>query len=186
MRVDRLEREYDLEVEWLPYELHPEVPAEGMPVEQLLAPAYRERVEAGVAVLAREAGLVLRRPARMANSRLALQAAEFARDAGAFGAVHVALFRAHWEEGRDLGALSTLRGIIASAGLSVDGLTEALERGSYAARIDRTRKEAASLGIDAIPAHVAGSYLVLGAQPYAVFEELMRRLVIPRRSALPR
>jgi predicted DsbA family dithiol-disulfide isomerase len=185
VRVERLEREYDVEVEWLPFELHPEVPPEGMPVEQLLPAAYRERVEAGVALLAREAGLVLRRPARLANSRLALQAAEFARDAGAFEAAHVALFRAHWEEGRDLGAISTLLDVLGAAGLRVDGLREALERGSYAARIDRARKRADALGIDAIPAHVAGPYVVLGAQPYPVFEELMQRLGAGRRGGLP-
>ena len=182
MRVEQLEREYDVEVAWLPFELHPEVPPEGMPVEQLLPPAYLERVEAGVARLAREAGLVMRRPPRLANSRLALQAAEFARDAGGFEPVHLALFRAHWEEGRDLGAIDTLLDVVGAAGLSVEGLRESLERGRYAGRIDQARNDAATLGIDAIPAHVAGPYVVLGAQPYPVLEELMRRSGARRRS----
>ncbi len=181
MRVEQLGREYDVDAVWVPYELHPEVPLEGMPREQLLPAAYRQRVEQGVQALAAEVGLVLRRPARLINSRRALQAAEFARDGGAFDAVHLALFRAHWQEGQDLGSIDTLRAIVATAGLSPAALTEALAAGLYADRIDRAREDALSLGISGIPAHVAGAYLVLGAQPYAVFEELMRRLAVPKR-----
>lgn len=181
MRVEQLEREYDVVAHWQPYELHPEVPPEGMPREVLLPRPYRERAEAGMRVLAAEVGLSMHRPARLINSRLALQAAEFARDCGAFEPVHLALFRAHWDEERDLGAVATLGEIVATAGLDPTAMAAALADGRYLQRLAAAREQALSAGIHAIPAHVAGGYLVLGAQPYASFERLMDRLGVPKK-----
>jgi len=43
--------------------------------------------------------------------------------------------------------------------------------------IDDNRSEAESVGINAIPAHIFGRrYLVLGAQPYAAFQQVIDRL----------
>jgi predicted DsbA family dithiol-disulfide isomerase len=181
VRVEQLEREYDVVADWQPYELHPEVPPEGMPREALLPRPYLERAEESMRVLAAEVGLNMHRPARLINSRLALQAAEFARDHGAFESVHLALFRAHWQEERDLGSVATLREIVAGAGLDPTAMAAALAEGRYLQRLAAAREQALSAGIHAIPAHVAGGYLVLGAQPYASFERLMDRLGVPKR-----
>jgi len=43
--------------------------------------------------------------------------------------------------------------------------------------IDENRAEAESLGINAIPAHIFGRrYLLLGAQPYEAFKQVLDRL----------
>ncbi|TMF51309.1 MAG: DsbA family oxidoreductase, partial [Chloroflexi bacterium] len=47
-------------VDWVPFELHPEIPAEGRLRDEVLPPAYRARAEEGVNRLAAQVGLQLR------------------------------------------------------------------------------------------------------------------------------
>lgn len=114
---------------------------------------------------------------RLINSRPALQAAEFARAAGLFDAMHRALFEAYWLEGRDLSDLQVLREIGARVGLDVDAMEAAIRANTYGDYLDERRAEALELMISGIPAHViADRYLVMGAQPFEVFQQVMTRL----------
>ena len=111
------------------------------------------------------------------NSRRALGAAEFARDQGSFEDMHHALFKAHWEGTGRLEDVDDLVRIGAEVGLDGDELRQAIEEDRYAPVIDQNRRLASSAGIDAIPAHVFDRrYLVLGAQPREVFDQVLERL----------
>jgi predicted DsbA family dithiol-disulfide isomerase len=62
-------------------------------------------------------------------------------------------------------------------GLDADELRAAIDEDRYAALINENRAEAESLGINAIPAHIFGRrYLLLGAQPYEAFQQVLDRL----------
>lgn len=162
---------------WLPFELHPEVPREGMPREQLLPSDYIARVRQNVDAMAREVGLVMRTQDRLINTRLALATAEFARERGVFEPVHRALFRAHWEGTAELDRVADLQRIAAEHGLDPGDLANALADGRYEPVIDGHRADAASVGIDAIPSHIVGRrYLLVGAQPLSIFKEVLERI----------
>ncbi|MBI2324147.1 MAG: DsbA family protein [Chloroflexi bacterium] len=166
-----------VDVTWLPFELHPEVPREGMPRERLLPPDYIARVRRNVDAMAHEVGLVMRTKDRLINTRLALATAEFARERGMFEPVHRALFTAHWEGTAEIDRLADLQRIAAEHGLDPDELGHALADGRYEPVIDRHRADAASVGIDAIPSHIVGGrYLLVGAQPVSVFMEVLERI----------
>jgi predicted DsbA family dithiol-disulfide isomerase len=111
------------------------------------------------------------------NSRRALGAAELARERGLYGPMHHALFKAHWEGTGRLEDVDDLVRIGSDVGLDGADVREAVESGRYEAVIDENRQVATSAGIDAIPAHVFGRrYLVMGAQPYDVFKQVVDRL----------
>jgi predicted DsbA family dithiol-disulfide isomerase len=132
--------------------------------------------------LAGQVGLTLRSHDRLINSRPTLQAAEFARDTGHFRSMHHALFKAYWEEQRDVSDIEVLRDIGGRVGLDVAAMTEAVTADRYGPLLDARRQEAEDLMISGIPAHVvADRYLVMGAQPYDVFERLMDRLGVPKK-----
>ena len=127
--------------------------------------------------IAAEVGLTMESRDVIINSRRALAAAEFARARGRYDAMHQALFKAHWERTARLENVDDLVQVGAGVGLDSDELRAAIEDGRYDAVIDETRREAESVGISAIPAHVFGSrYLVVGAQPYEVFKQVLDRL----------
>lgn len=168
----------------MPFELHPEIPPEGRPREEILPAAYMARAQEGVNRLAASVGLHLRLHERLINSRPTLQAAEFAREQGRFDAMHDELMKAYWDDGRDVSDMSVLRDVAARAGVDVAGMEAAVQANRFGDYLDARRQEAEELGISGIPAHViADRYLVMGAQPYDLFERVMAKLGVPRRDA---
>jgi predicted DsbA family dithiol-disulfide isomerase len=164
-------------VTWLPYELHPEAPIEGIPREQYFRGARFEQMRSHLETIAAEVGLTMKQRDVIINSRRALGAAEFAREHDRFDAMHLALLRAHWEGTGRLENVDDLVRIGTEVGLGPAELRAAIEEDRYAVVIDENRAEAEALGISAIPAHIFGRrYLVLGAQPYDAFLQVLARL----------
>jgi predicted DsbA family dithiol-disulfide isomerase len=164
-------------VAWAPFELHPEAPVEGIPREAYFGRSRSQAMHDHLQAIAAEVGLQMESRDVIINSRRALGAAEFARTKGRFEAMHHALFKAHWERTAKLENVDDLVDIGASVGLDRDELREAIESGRFEHLLDETRLEAESVGINAIPAHVfGGRYLVLGAQPYEVFEQVLGKI----------
>jgi predicted DsbA family dithiol-disulfide isomerase len=172
VRVDRLAAEGRVLVSWLPFELHPETPREGGPIPERIRGAWG-RLEA----VAADVGLTMKPPDRRINSRLALSTAEFAREHGKYDEVRVALTKAHWEGTARLDRVEDLQRVVSEASLDPGALARELAAGRYEAILDRHRQDAESVGINAIPAHTVGRrYLLLGAQPYEAFIEVLDAL----------
>lgn len=166
-----------MEVTWLPFELHPEVPAAGLSRAEFFGAERSAQMEQHVQRMGEEVGLTMRTRDRLINTRLALAAAEFAREQGRFEAMHRELFEGHWHGTARLEDPDELARLGARAGLDPAALREALDGGRFEPELDRWRGEATGMGINAIPAHVIGGrYLVVGAQPYDVFREVLRQV----------
>jgi predicted DsbA family dithiol-disulfide isomerase len=167
----------------VPFELHPEIPPEGRPRDEVLPAAYMARAQEGVNRMGAAVGLRLALHERLINSRPALQAAEFAREQGRFDAMHHELLKAYWDEGKDVSDIAVLREVASKAGVDVPGMEAALAADRFGDYLDARRAEAEELGINGIPAHViADRYLVMGAQPYELFEQVMAKVGVARRN----
>lgn len=178
MRADRLAREYPVQIEWTPWELHPDTPPEG-----------RTRTpHPGASVVeeaARAVGLTLRSPDVIANSRLALESAEFVKQQvpDRVAVFHRALFAAYFEDGRNIGVPGELLDIARDCEIDANALGDALRERAYQERVDEEIAWAHASGIGSTPTYVfGGRYAVIGAQEYAVFEDVMGRLGVARRT----
>jgi predicted DsbA family dithiol-disulfide isomerase len=168
----RIREEYGdkVEVDWRAYELRPD------PVPTLDPDGeYLHRVwNASVYPMSRSLGMTLRLPPVQPRSRKALEAAEFARGNGVFDEMHTALFKAFFEDGRDLGDIDVLLEVGESVGLDRDELRAALEQGRYTEKVVADEELAGRLGVDSVPTMLVtpeGSPLeeaerITGAQPY--------------------
>jgi len=107
--------------------------------------------ETSVYPLADERNLVMRLPEVHPRSRLAQEAALFARDSGLFDMVQLALFKAYFEDGLDIGDQDTVIDIAASCGADPGMLEEALENGTYTAAVQEDQAFAAQLGVTSLP-----------------------------------
>jgi predicted DsbA family dithiol-disulfide isomerase len=164
-------------VTWLPFELHPEAPVEGIQRDVYFGRGRFEQMIKHLESVASEIGLPMVQRDVIINSRRALGAAEFAREHGKYNEMHHALFKAHWEGTGRLEDVDDLVGIGAGVGLDRAELRKAIEEDRYAAVIDDNRSQAEAVGINAIPAHIFGRrYLVMGAQPDAAFRQVIERL----------
>jgi predicted DsbA family dithiol-disulfide isomerase len=148
-----------------------------MPFEAYFGRGRSESMRNHLQSIAAEVGLTMHQRDVIINSRRALGAAEFARENGKFEEMHLALFKAHWEGGGRLENIDDLVRIGEGVGLDGTELRTAIEADRYAVVIDDNRQDAESVGINAIPAHIFGRrYLVLGAQPYDAFKQVLDRL----------
>lgn len=82
-------------------------------------------------------GLIFGNLSTLCNSRLALEAAEFARDMGRYGVFHDAVFKAYFTDGRNIGDKQELLDIATSIGLEPAALGRALDEKQYGERVER-------------------------------------------------
>ena len=155
---------------WLPFDLHPEYPPEGISLADLHRrygfgdqDPLRERFAA--------AGLEYNRPEIVPNTKLALRMTELARERGLHEPFHDRLMDAYWSEAANIGEPDELRRLAAAVGLDTDDVEQVIaDPVTYLAAVEGSTQQAHSVGINAVPAFVLDRrVLVLGAQPLEVF-----------------
>ncbi len=179
MTAEQARREFDAEVTWLPFDLHPEYPAEGIPLEQL---HRRYGIGVGEQDPLRDrfaaAGLEYDRPEVVPNTRLALRLTELARERGLHEPFHDRLMNAYWSEATNIGAPDRLRQLASDVGLDAADVEQVIaDPSAYLEIVEGSTAQAQSIGINAIPAFLLDRRLiVLGAQPLEAFRRAFAQL----------
>ncbi len=183
-RIERLRREFPVEVEWRPFELHPETPRTGAGLRGRLGSSERAAAYANnIVALARDSDIAMRMPMVVANSHRSLEAAEFAREHGGFEPYHRALFHAYFEDARDIGDPDVLCDIARSCGVDDQRLRQALADGRYTAAVDRVTAEAREAEVLSTLTFIyEGGFRLIGAQDYDVFASVTGRLLARRQA----
>jgi predicted DsbA family dithiol-disulfide isomerase len=181
-RIERLQREFPVDVEWRPFELHPETPRTGADLRGRFGGSERAAAYArNIIGLAGESGLAMRMPPVIANSHLSLEAAEFAREHGGFEPYHRALFHTYFEDARDIGDAEVLCDIARGCSVDDQGLRQALADSRYAPVIDRVTVEAREDEVVSTPTFIyEGGFRLVGAQDYEVFASVTSRILARR------
>lgn len=173
--LDSLRETHTLEVAFRAYELRPHnLPPLPPDVEERHRRKIAEhwpRVES----TARERfGLELKRMEGGHHpTRLAHIGAKFATAHGQGRAYHKAVFRAHWQELRDISLPETLAEIALTLGLDETAFRAALTDEQYIAEVETDEYWAYQQGLSGVPAFIFGNrYLVSGAQPVEVLRQV--------------
>jgi len=110
----------------------------------------------------------------LSNSRLALEASEYARDHGSFEEFHEKIFHAYFTEVKDIGRMDVILDAARSAGLDTEGLTVALQEGRYRAKLQNAQQESQRQDITGVPTFIIDErYKIVGAQPLEVFRDTL-------------
>ncbi len=176
-RAAFLREEAGARIDWLPFDLHPEYPPEGIPRAELVR-RYGASFSNSVRRMNEEAGLVYNpHPERVPNTRRALELGEWARARGAYDAVHERIMNAYWTEGRDITGWDVLAPLVVEAGLDADDARAEVDSGAFKAPVNASTRVAQEHGIAAVPAFVLdGRLLVSGAQPHEVFRAALAKV----------
>jgi predicted DsbA family dithiol-disulfide isomerase len=173
-----------VEVTWRPFEIHPEVPLEGMPVSELPYPPEQwARMQEALRQSAAQEGLVVGNRPKVSNTHRALAAGTYAQveEPERFPAFHEALFKGYFAEGRDLGDPDVVDDLARASGLEVARMNSALAGGAGEAELAATRDDAARLGITGTPTYVFERRLAaVGAQPAEVLIRAIETIVQQR------
>ena len=186
----RLERAFDalglngqVAVEWLPFELNPDMPPEGMARADYRARKFgAERaaaLDANIEAIGAEEGIrfAFDRQSRTPNTRAAHMLIAHASGQGRGGAVVDALFRAYFEEGRDIGDEAVLLEIAEGAGLDRGTAQAALRDDGLRRMVVQAEGRAGELGISGVPFFIVErAYAVSGAQPAEAWIDALNRI----------
>jgi predicted DsbA family dithiol-disulfide isomerase len=170
------------QITWLPFQLNPGMPAEGMPRAEYRRAKFGSlergrQLDARVAAEGRSEGIdfALERIERTPNTFAAHQLIDLAQQAGAGAAVVDALFRAYFEEARDVGDRGVLLGIAESAGLVRAQLEARWADAAEARRVAELEDSMKALGISGVPTFILErKFGVSGAQPAEALAAAMR------------
>jgi len=182
-RFDRLSASRpDVEFVLVPFELRPDMPDEGYQMSELEASGHSERVEEHLLRIAERDGFPMVIPPFLPKTHKAQVVAEMGRDRGqvAHRAIHHALFSAYFAEGKDIGDAQVVLALAEEEGYAREDVERAWREGTYGERLHEFRHLAMHLGLDATPAALICSELIIGARPYQVLKESLDRCLVHR------
>ncbi len=164
----------EVALRWRPFELNPDMPPGGADRRDYMARKFGadgrlREIHARLVALGREAGIDYRFDAigRVPNTRAAHALVALAGDRQ--DAVVEGLFRAYFEEARDVGDRGELVAIGTAAGIGSSGLLAQLAEAERLAAVEAEEHAGARLGISGVPFFVlAGRWAISGAQEPAM------------------
>lgn len=176
--VERLKKEYNVEVDWRPYYLRPDTPPEGMELPDYIRRARENGSDERLRGMAELHGMKFMPTERILNTRLAHEATEYARENGKANEFHHIVFRKVYGEGQDISKWDVLRAAAEEAGLDADDMQTVVESGKYTAEVAGQVQWAQRIGVTGVPTYVINDrYAVVGAQPYEVFKNALEQIL---------
>ena len=178
------EPDHPFAVEWHPFQLNPDMPAGGMDRREYLEAKFGGR-ENAIAVYSRveqaaeAAGLALdfSRIARTPNTLDAHRLIHWAGLEGVQTAAVSRLFKAYFEDGRDIGDREVLLEIAGGLSLDTDMVARLLDSDADADDIRARDAHARRSGVTGVPTFVVGGRHVLpGAQPVETWASVITEL----------
>jgi predicted DsbA family dithiol-disulfide isomerase len=176
--------DHPFRIEWHPFQLNPDMPAEGVDKHDYLAAKFGEdrlvQMHLRLKEASRAAGAEIDpdTPRRMPNTLDAHRLIHWAGLEGRQTAVVSAIMRAYWREGRDIGNAAVLADVAAAAGMDRAVTARLLASDADADDIRARDSDARAKGISAVPTFlIAQHYVVSGAQPPEVWARVIEELV---------
>ena len=167
-----------MQVKWVHFPLHPETPQEGRSLEELFRGRGYDVAKMQAQMRARMAaeGLPYGERKMTFNSRLAQELGKWADEQPGGEAIHDALFKAYFVDGKNIGDPEVLVALAQSVGLPVEKAREVIANRSYRDAVDADWAKSREYGVTGVPTFVAGGQGVVGAQPYEALEQLVRQV----------
>ncbi len=183
--LQRLQGEVVAEIHFQPFELNPQLGAEGEDIASHLQAKYglsaaqlaenQERIRQRGAELGFTFDMDAR--SRTWNTFDAHRLLHWAVGEGRQRELKHALLRAYFSEGRNVSDRDTLAAIAASAGLDAERAGAILASGEFGAEVREAEQFFVRNGINGVPAVIIErKHLVSGGQPVEVFERALREI----------
>jgi predicted DsbA family dithiol-disulfide isomerase len=185
VRIEQLRENYEIEVHWIAFPLHPETPEDGFTLEELFAGRSIDiqKILARLKQTADELGLPFGEREKTYNSRLAQELAKWGESRGKGDSFHEAIFRAYFVDGINIGKGDELVGLAKSIGLPEKEARSVLELRALKEVVDSDWGRSRALGITAVPTFMVDHQVVIGFQPYEVLDQFLKTCGAERRNS---
>ena len=172
-----MKKEFPIEETWVPFQLRPWTPPEGIPFTELFPGVDIKERYASINKAGEPFGCRFGDRTFLSYSKPALEASEYARDNGKYDSFHEQIFRAYFTDLLDIGNTEILFKLAQDVGLDPQELKRSLDEGLYRTRIEEAMKEAARYGITAVPTFIIDEvHKIVGAPPLGSFRDQLRSI----------
>ncbi len=178
------EEDHPFTIEWHPFQLNPDMPKDGMDRREYLETKFggkenAVRVYGQIESAAIEDGLEIDFGAikRTPNTIDAHRVIHWAGVEGKQNDVVNALFKAYFQDGRDIGNAEVLSDLADSAGMDAAVVAKLLASDSDIADIQNRDAHSRKMGVNSVPTFiVANQHAVPGAQPAEMWTKVIAEL----------
>lgn len=144
----------ELQIQWMPYELEPEMPLEGGNLEDYLPRERIERSRAYFNQMGSELNLQYHNMNRKFNTRRAHLTGYYAKDHDRFEEYNQRVFEAYFVHGQNVADPAVLTDIASEIGLDAAEMNRLVDQGAYNERLFRDFGIADSNEVDLIPTFI--------------------------------
>lgn len=179
-------------IRWHPFELNPDMGPEGQNLGEHITQKYGITAEqsaqnrANLVAIGTGLGIDFQfsPDSRMVNSFAAHQLLHWAQGQNLQHPLKLALFEAHFTQGRDVSDHAVLVEIAESVGLDRAAAAEVLASGSQAEKVRELQGVWTSQGISGVPSMIfEGKYLVTGAQGAENYAQILQKILSEKAAA---
>ena len=175
--LKKLSSEYPLEVTWVPFELHPETPEEGILIKEEFPDLDMGKMLEELNQAAEPFNIKFNPFEKMPNTKLALQASEFARDNGKLDEFQEQMYKALFTDDKDISILKEVLACGEKVGLDSEKLAKALDEESYLSRIKTGRELGEKNKVGGIPTFFINEQeKIVGSHTYQSFVDILEKL----------
>ncbi|HCR53465.1 MAG TPA: disulfide bond formation protein DsbA [Cytophagales bacterium] len=180
--IEELKNEFEFEVNYLPFELNPNMPAEGRNQKEYLTTKFggEERYKQltdNVTRIASEEGLNFNyeQQQNSPNTRKAHRLIWLAKQESVQGEVKEALLNAYFEKGIDLTQDENLIEVVSAAGLSQEKARTLLSSDEGVVEVEYMEQLNIQRGVSGVPFYIVNNkYGISGAQPSSIFVNALK------------
>ena len=171
-RIQKLSEELDLEITWKGIEIHPEYGTEGKIRKKT---PRSEHLEQTLSEIAEDDNTEVTLPGFVTNSRLCLEASEFAKTQNRFSDFHNEVYNFYFNKRENIGKLETVIEIGVVSGLDASALEESLRSREFKNTIDENKKSADEKIVMGVPTVYFNDFRVHGTQSTEVYRTLIKK-----------
>lgn len=176
--LQKMQREFDLEVAWRGFQIHPDWPATGISADKVYGAQGSDSRKAAwerISTMATEIGLEMRPPSVLTNSYNALAACESAIASGKGEEFEERVYRAYFYDASNIGDVEVLKKLASEVGIDAEKTAEATTAPAIQLKLKNNALVAHQHGVSGVPTFFIGNYPLVGAQSLDTMRKILSR-----------
>lgn len=165
---DRLKKDkVKFTVEWIPYEMHPDIPVEGRSVESKHPKAYADKMFEMQNNMGAEYGIKYNKQEMDFNTHRALLVGEYAKTVGKYDEFSKGVFKAYFVDLKNIGKNEILDQVAKEAGLNIDEMNQLIDTGKFDSKLEEAKELIMKFEVEGTPTFIINDkHKMVGIRPY--------------------
>lgn len=166
--IDNLEEDgVSFSVEWIPYEMYPDIPLEGRSVEDKHPRDYHKKMVEFQNNLGSEYGIKYKKQEMDYNTHRALLAGEYAKSVGKYNKFSKEAFRTYFYDLRNLGDKKVLDDIAIKAHIDPVDMNSLIDSGEFNKNMEEAKRLTNKFEVEGTPTFIINDeHKMVGVRPY--------------------